>query len=124
MTAFTSGYQLNLEDSSDEEDAQSFFGPSKNQLNDQCSILTKEADGKSSQSGRKITINDSDCDSLESAIVKIKDIDTESRVNVSSTNSESVQSATNENSPNINRQVKSRKGKRFLMTKGKKWNYW
>ena len=84
---FSSGNQFNLEDSSDEEDAQSFFGPAKNHLKVKYSMFSKESDGESSHSRMNITINDNDCDFLESSIVKIKDIDTEARENLSSTNS-------------------------------------
>ena len=83
-------------------------------------MFSKESDGESSHSRMNITINDSDCDFLESSIVKIKDIDTEARENLSSTNSENIQSSFNEYSPNVNRRVKSKQGKRFLMPKGKK----
>ena len=117
---FSSGNQFNLEDSSDEEDANSFFGPAKNQLKVNYSMFSKESDGESSHSRMNITINDSDCDFLESSIVKIKDIDTDARENLSSTNSENIQSSFNEYSPNVNRRVKSKQGKRFLMPKGKK----
>ena len=117
VTLHVSDIQIHTEDSSDDEDAHSFFGTAKDRKTDKHGIDTKDSDDDSSQLKVGITINQDDRKSYNSETLTSTEWEsTDNRL--SSSPSERMQSSSNKSSSKLTI-GKSKRMKRFLMPKSK-----
>ena len=117
ITLHVSDIQIHTEDSSDDEDAHSFFGTAKDRKIDKHGIDTKDSDDDSSRLKVGITINQDDRKSYNSET--LTSTEWESNDNrLSSSPSERMQSSSNKSSSKLTT-GKSKRIKRFLMPKSK-----